>query len=93
MNLVITRRARVDLDDILRFIAQDNPRAAAAELARIHRAIERLVAGEVSGPEVRFRNGQRMRRWPVPPYRIYYWRTRNQTTILRVYYGSRRPIE
>jgi plasmid stabilization system protein ParE len=93
VNLVFTRRALAELAEIQEFIAQDNPRAAAAELDRVDRAIQQLAAGELSGPEVTFRNGQRARRWPVPPYRIYYRRTRNRTTILRVYHGAQRPIE
>ena len=93
MRLVLTSGARADLDEILRFIAQDSPRAAVAMMARIDGVIQQLVAGELQGPEVQFRNGRRAQRWPVPPYRIYYRRTRTRTTILRVYHGARQPIE
>jgi plasmid stabilization system protein ParE len=82
-----------DLGEIQQFIARDNPRAAAAELARLDGMIQKLVAGDLQGPEVRLLSGRRARRWPVPPYRIYYRRTRNRTTILRVYHQARRPIE
>lgn len=93
MRLVLTRTARADLAEILRFIAQDSPRAAAAQLARLDRVIQQLVSGDLQGREVRFRNGRPAQRWPVPPYLIYYRRTRNRTTILRVYHGARESIE
>jgi plasmid stabilization system protein ParE len=49
--------------------------------------------GQFSGPQVIFRGGRQAQRWSKRPYRIYYRRTRNRTTILRVYHQARRPIE
>jgi plasmid stabilization system protein ParE len=93
MDLILSPAALDDLGEIQAYIARDNPRAAAAEIARINGVIQRLVTGELQGPEVRLRSGQRAQRWPVLPYLIYYRRPRNRTTILRVYHGARRPIE
>ena len=93
MRLNFTRRALAELAEIQEFIAEDNPRAAVAELDRIDRVVLQIAAGELNGPEVTFRGGQRAQRWSVPPYRIYYRRTQDRTVILRVYHGARRPIE
>jgi plasmid stabilization system protein ParE len=93
MQLILARQAQADFAEILGFVAQDNLRAAAAELARIDSVIQRLVTGELQGPEVRLLDGRQAQAWPVPPYRIYYRRTRNRTIILRVYHQARRPIE
>jgi plasmid stabilization system protein ParE len=93
MDLIVSPAALADPEEIQEFIARDSPRAAAAEIARLDGVIQKLVTGELQGPEVRLRSGQRAQRWPVSPYLIYYRRTRNRTTILRVYHGARRPIE
>lgn len=93
MQLNVTREARADLEEILRYVGQGSPRAAAAVLARIDDAIQRLVTGELQGPEAQLLDGRRARSWPGLPYRIYYRRTRNRTTILRGYHGARRPLE
>ena len=93
MQLNFAREARADLNEILRYIAQDNPQAAAAMVARIDDVIQRLVTGELQGRQVELLDGRRAQTWPVGAYRIYYRRTRNRTTILRVYHGARRPIE
>ena len=93
MDLILSPAALADLAEIQRYIAQDSPRAAAAEVARIDSVIQKLLVGELQGQAVRLLSGQRAQRWPVPPYRIYYRRTRTRTTILRVYHGARRPIE
>ena len=93
MDLILSPAALADLAEIQRYIAQGSPRAAAAEVSRIDSVIQKLLAGELQGPAVRLLSGRRAQRWPVPPYLIYYQRTRNRTTILRVYHGARQPIE
>jgi plasmid stabilization system protein ParE len=93
MRLVLTRPALADLAEIQRFIAQDSVRAAEAFMARLDETIQKIHAGELNGRETRLGSGRRAHGWPVPPYRIYYRRTANQTLILRVYHQARRPIE
>jgi plasmid stabilization system protein ParE len=93
VRLILSRQARTDLAEIRRYLAQDNPRAAATELARIDAVIQRVVAGELQGPAVRLPDGRRVQSWPVRPYRVYYERTASLTRIVRVYHGARRPIE
>jgi plasmid stabilization system protein ParE len=93
MELVLTRDARADLTEIQRYIAQDSVRAAAAEIARLDGVIQQLLNGELQGRTVQLRSGRRAQRWTASPYLIYYRRTANRTVILRVYHGSRQPIE
>jgi plasmid stabilization system protein ParE len=93
MRLILSHQARADLVAIKRYIAQDNPRAAAALLTRIDEVMQRLMLGELQGTEVRLLDGRRLQSWPVRQYRIYYERTASLTRIVRVYHGTRRPIE
>jgi plasmid stabilization system protein ParE len=93
MTFELTRTALAELADIRRFIDQDNPTAAAAVLGRLDYVMQQLAAGEVQGPEVRMANGRVLRRWSVPPYRIYYRRSTRRNVIVRVYHQARRPIE
>ena len=46
-----TPRAIGDLDGIFRFVAEQNPRAAKAEKARIRERIQSLAQFPASGPE------------------------------------------
>jgi plasmid stabilization system protein ParE len=92
-EVVVSARAKRDLTDIYTFISNDSPQAAGGVIDRLVSIFRQLADGELNGPEVMFENGRRARRWPFPPYRIYYRRTRNRTVILRVYHGARWPIE
>lgn len=93
MRIVYSPRALRDIDEALDYITADSPRAAKRFLVHLENLIERLAAGELSGPPVRLRGGGRARRWPLRPYRIYYRRTRNTFILLRVYHQARRSIE
>ena len=93
MNVVLTRRAQRDLTEIYEFIAADNPAPAELVLARLFQVIQQIADGDLNGPEVRLTDGRRVRRWPVPPYRVYYRRSAQRTVIVRVYHQARRPLE
>jgi len=93
MNVVVTPRARRDLDEAYAYVARDSLHAAERELGRLLEAFRRLADGELSGPEVRLKSGRRAHSWPVPPYRIYYRRTRRTMTVYRVHHQARQPIE
>jgi plasmid stabilization system protein ParE len=62
MQLNFAREARADLAEILSYIAQDSPRAAAGVLDRIDDVIQRIVSGELQGPEARLLDGRRAQR-------------------------------
>jgi toxin ParE1/3/4 len=92
-DVVVSPRARRDLAEMHAFIAADNPQAADRVLDDLVSIFRQLAVGQLSGPQVIFRGGRQAQRWSKRPYRIYYRRTRNRTTILRVYHQARRPIE
>ena len=93
MNLIVSPEAIAELSEIYDYISLDRPRAADRMLDLLCTTFRRLAAGELQGPYVRLADGSRAQTWPVSPYRIYYRRTANETHILRVHHGARRPIE
>ena len=93
MRLGYSPRALRDIDEAVEYVAADNPQAAQRLLDRLDDFIDRLAAGELSGPQVRLRSGGRPHRWSLPPYRIYYRHTRSTFTLLRVHHQARRSIE
>jgi toxin ParE1/3/4 len=93
MSIFLTRIAQHDLTEIHEFIAADNPSAARRIIEHLFAVIGQLDNGELKGPEVRLSDGRRVRRWSVPPYRIYYRRSTRRTVIVRVFHQARRPLE
>jgi plasmid stabilization system protein ParE len=93
VRIVISSRARRDVHQAGEYIAADNPRAAERFTARLAQIVRQLATGELSGPEVGLRGRGRAQRWSLPPYRIYYRRTRNVLLVLRVYHQARHSIE
>jgi toxin ParE1/3/4 len=92
LNLHLSAAARRDLEEVYAFIAADNDSAAERVVRRLLGVMEQLATGELNGPEVRLENGRLVRRWSVPPYRVYYRRTSLRTTIVRIYHQARRPL-
>jgi toxin ParE1/3/4 len=93
MKISVSRKAREDLRDAHRWVARDNPQAADRMLVRILNVMDLLASGVVVGRSVRLRDGRKVRTWAVPPYRIYYRRTPNVLSIVRIYHQARQPIE
>jgi plasmid stabilization system protein ParE len=62
MRLRYERGALADLEEILAYIAQDNPPAAARLVARIEHAAERIADSPYMGEAT---SRPRFRRWPV----------------------------
>jgi toxin ParE1/3/4 len=91
--MIVSPQARRDLEQAHAWIARDNPRAADRTLDRLFEAMERLEAGELTGPRVRIVGSVLARRWSVPPYRIYYRERGDEIEILRVHHQARHPIE
>jgi plasmid stabilization system protein ParE len=55
--------------------------------------MELLESRQLRGPRVRITGNQLTRRWPVPPFRIYYRELADEIEIIRVYHQARRPVE
>lgn len=92
MNVRVSRRAAEDLAAATNYLAERNPRAAAALVEDVMTLSERLAQRAFEGPEQRLRSGLLVRSWPLPPYRLYYRRRGDSVEILRVYHQARRPI-
>ena len=92
MRVFFAPEAEADLEELLDYIAERNPRAAVKLEARIFESIERLAARELDGPEQRLLSGAIVKSWPVPPVRVYYQRAVDALQIVRIYHQSRRPI-
>jgi plasmid stabilization system protein ParE len=92
LNVTYTEEAVADIIDVISYLKERNPTAAAKLDADIARCIERLADREFEGPVSRLRSGAVVRSWGVPPFRIYYQRLTDELLIVRVYHQARRPI-
>jgi toxin ParE1/3/4 len=92
LNVRVSRRAAEDLAAATNYLAERNPRAAAALVEDVMTLSEQLAQRAFEGPEQRLRSGLLVRSWPLPPYRLYYRRRDDSLEILRVYHQARRPI-
>jgi plasmid stabilization system protein ParE len=93
VKIVLAPEAAADLAALVEYLQERNPQAALATADGIFRVIDRLAAREFDGPEYELRSsGERVRSWPVRPYRIYYRHEDDTLTVLRIYHSARRPI-
>lgn len=93
MTIVFAPEAVEDLAAAVGYLHERNPAAAVTTADHVFATVERLAAGEFDGPESRLRRtGERVRSWPVRPYRIYYRREADTLVVLRLLHGARRPI-
>lgn len=93
MKIALAPEAVTDLTSIIEYLQERNPQAAAATADAIFGVIDRLAAREFEGPECQLRvTHERLRSWPVRPYRIYYRREADIFVVLRIYHSARRPI-
>ena len=80
--------ARLDLGSIWRHVAEDNPAAADALVARITACFERLAEMPGMGiPTDRLERG--LRRMPLDRYMIFYETADDGVVIERVLHGAR----
>lgn len=90
MKLVFFRRARDDLDEILAYIAQENPEAAERTVLRIQKKTNLLLQfPDLGGPGLL----PQTREFSVPgmPYLIPYRIKGSEIQILRIYHHARQP--
>jgi plasmid stabilization system protein ParE len=92
VNVVFAPQAEQDLVSAVEFLVRRNPDAAARFSVNVLAAVEMLASTPVDGPLHRLSTGEECRSWPVPPARIFYSRTGDTLTVLRVYHHSRAPI-
>jgi plasmid stabilization system protein ParE len=92
LSIVWSPAAVADVEAALDYLGPRNPDAAERLAAGIVAAVEFLAAGTLEGPVHVLRNGERVRGWPYPPFRVYYQRTADELLVLRVYHQRRAPI-
>ncbi len=89
-NHVLTPRARLDLRDIVGYIAKDNPAAARNMKSAIMGACVRLGENPSIGQFRADLTRKPVRFWPVHPnYLIIYDAASSPIRILRVYHAAR----
>ncbi len=93
MRIVVAPQARDDLKIAYDYIAQDSRDAADRFLARVVEVIGMLATEALEGREILLRDGRQVRSWPIPPYRIYYRKSKDVFEVVRIYHQARRPIE
>jgi plasmid stabilization system protein ParE len=92
VTISFSPEAEVDFANVVGYLVEHNP-AAAAELGRrIFSALDKLVRRDFEGPEQTLKTGDLVRSWPVPPIRIYYqWRA-DVLWVVRLYHQAQPPI-
>lgn len=84
----LSRFALADLDQIWELIARDNPTAAREAISRILNAIDKLIDFPGMGPACDDLHAG-MRRFPVPPYLVFYFPREGGIDVTRVIHGAR----
>jgi plasmid stabilization system protein ParE len=90
----LTKLAEADLASLVdHSLGRFGSKAASRFVDRLERSLDALARGDFDGPELIIGSRARpVRRWPVPPYWIYYDRTGGALRVLRIYHGAREPL-
>jgi plasmid stabilization system protein ParE len=90
----LTKKAEADLLALVEFSVQRfGPAAALRFVDEIENRLGALARLEFEGSEVTIGARARpVRRWPVPPYWIYYDRVGGILRVLRIYHGAQKPL-
>lgn len=93
MNVVWAPEALDDVTAAVDYLVTHHARDAANKLVvRLLALTEKLATEPIDGPEQMLTNGQRVRGWPLPPFRVYYQRNGDALTVLRVYHQRKVPL-
>jgi toxin ParE1/3/4 len=87
-RLVIRPQARVDLDDIFDYIAEDSFDRAISFIRKLHGQMERLVTNPGMG-RTRDELWVGLRSFPYGSYLIFYTSYEGQVDIIRILNGAR----
>ena len=91
MRVRFTGRAHADIDAILRYMASENPQAAARLVGSIEALIENLSSHLLVGHATR-PHGRYVLTVPRVPYKVFYRVAGDEVRILRIRHTSRRPL-
>jgi toxin ParE1/3/4 len=91
VTVTFREEALADLDEIARFIAQHNPRAANRVIARIHKTIYRTI--ETLPLCGRLNPANNTREYAVPglPYLVIYLPTAGGIDVIAIFHTARDP--
>ncbi len=92
MRIIWSPEAIADVEAALDYLTERNPSAAERLATGIVSVVERLATEALEGPEHLLGNGERVRGWPYPPFRVYYQRSSYAFLVPRVYHQRREPI-
>jgi plasmid stabilization system protein ParE len=92
LKVVYTPQAIEDLTTYVQYVAVRNPGAASRFAPRVFTVIGHIANGDFESPAQRLRSGTRLHTWPVYPLRIYYQRTSEVLSVVRIYHQARRSI-
>jgi toxin ParE1/3/4 len=94
MKTLWSNRALRDLREIRRFIAQDNPAAAAGWIERLVERAEKAGLSPMAGRKVPEFGREEIREVLERSYRIIYYVKKDGIVVLTVFEGHRRlPVE
>jgi plasmid stabilization system protein ParE len=90
----LTKKAQADLSALVDFsLGRFGVDTAVRYVDTLERALESLARGDFEGPELLIASRARpVRRWPVPPYWVYYDRAGSNLRVLRIYHGARESL-
>lgn len=88
-RFILSSEAGDDLEEIVRFIAQDNPSAARRFLAKLRREIARIADTPGLGHQRTDLTDLAVRFWPVGRYLIIYRTEPDAIEVVRVLHGAR----
>jgi plasmid stabilization system protein ParE len=87
LRLVATKRARRDIQELLAYIAADNPGAARSMQGRIDKSLRLLAARPFIGQSAGLRDPS-LRRLSIPPYIVFYRPQAETLAVVRVLHSS-----
>ena len=92
-RLVVSLRARRDLNAARAWWLRNRDKAPAAFDENVSDALKRIVDQPLTGTPVRSRNGRTLRRYLAERirYYIYYRVTEREVGVITVWHASRRP--
>ena len=92
MTIVWSPEAADDLDTAVAYLMERNVDAARRLSAAVFALVDVLAIEPMDGPAQVLANGEEVRSWPLPPFRVYYRRSGEDILVVRVYHQRRAPL-
>ncbi len=89
MKILYSAKARIDLNEIGLFIAEDNPGRAETFVLELRHACEKLTQAPFASPLVPRHEDIGIRRRPFRRYLIFYTVEKDAIMIVRILHGAR----